>query len=457
MNLSMALDWTFALNRRAGRLATCSVVLLSIIAPIPQSVWAEERSTSDGATAENLPELDESELIDASGALSLDRLLVHVVARNPSVSIATHALDAASERVKQSGTLDDPMFSYMFGPQTIGSSEFNFSQKFEISQTFPWPGKRRLSVQAAEYEAESMTGELKSVREQLAYEARTAFVDRWFVERAIEINAANQKLLEEIADTAAQKYGAGAVSKQDVLQADLEREMLAHDGAVLARVKNRSTAKINTLLHRDMDALLPDSPVNLAATMQPISIEELKMIAEQSRPELKAASARIQSLDVRSELARKEFFPDFTVMAGYDSFWMERELRPSVGVSINLPIQTGRRRAAVAEAREELARAQSEQMKIRADIMLEVQEAYEDVQESQDGVALYENHLLPIAQENLEAARTGYTSGQADFMVLTSARKLLVDTQLKVNEFHASYQNAVAKLSRAIGQSTVSE
>lgn len=437
--------------------AVCSVVLLSLVTVFPDSARADERPTPTRATAENLPELDESELVDASGALSLERLLTHVIARNPSVSSATHALDAASERVNQSGALDDPMFSYMFGPQTIGSSDFDFSQKFEISQTFPWPGKRRLSVQAAEFEAESMDSELESVREQLAYETRAAFVDRWFVDRAIEINAANQRLLEEITEIAAQKYGAGTVSKQDVLQADLEREMLVHDGNVLARVKNRSTVKINTLLNRDTGAPLPDSPEALAVAMQPRSIEELKSVAEQSRPELKAADAKIQSLDVHSELARKEFFPDFTVMAGYDSFWMEKELRPSIGVSINLPIQTGRRRAAVAEARAELARAQSEHTKIRADIMLEVEEAFEDVEESRDGIALYENHLLPIAQENLEAARTGYASGQSDFMALTSARKLLIDTQLKVNEFAASYQNAVAKLSRAIGLSVASE
>lgn len=437
--------------------AVCSVVLLSLVTVFPDSVRAAEQPTPARTTAENLPELDEAELVDAGGALSLERLLTHVIARNPSVSTATHALDAASERVKQSGALDDPMFSYMFGPQTIGSSDFDFSQKFEISQTFPWPGKRRLSVKAAEFEVESMDSELESVREQLAYETRAAFVDRWFVDRAIEINAANQKLLEEIADIAAQKYGAGTVSKQDVLQADIEREMLVHDGNVLARVKKRSTAKINTLLNRDTGAPLPDSPESLAVAMKPRSIEELKSVAEQSRPELKAADAKIQSLDVRSELTRKEFFPDFTVMAGYDSFWMEKELRPSIGVSINLPIQTGRRRAAAAEARAELARAQSEQMKMRADIMLEVEEAFEDVEESRDGIALYENHLLPIAQENLEAARTGYASGQTDFMALTSARKLLVDTQLKVNEFDASYHNAVAKLSRAIGLSVASE
>ncbi len=392
-------------------------------------------------------------LLASDGTLSLEQLVGEVIKRNPSVDQATQSLRAASERPEQKRALDDPMFTYMLGPGTLGSRNFDTAQKFEVSQSFPWPGKRRLRGEAAQHDADSMRGDLEVVREQLAYLTRAAYVDLWLVDRALEINARNQKLLTEFEKSAEHKYGAGLLPKQDAVQAKVEREMLRHDGLVLARNHNRAVGRINTLLNRNADAALPPPPEFLSDPVPPPALSELQAAAEENRPELRGIASRIHSAEARTSLARKEFYPDFSVMGSYDSFWSEKELKPSIGFSINLPIQVGRRRAAVTEAKAELASVEAQARKQTRDILLEVYEALEDVQESVESVTLYEAHLLPAAEENLESARSGYSSGVTDFLALVSAQKLLMDTTLRAKESLAAYHNGMAKLRHAIGKS----
>lgn len=392
-------------------------------------------------------------LAGSDGTLSLEHVIAEVLARNPSIEQATHALNAALERPAQARALDDPMLSYMIGPGTIGSSDFDFGQKFEASQSFPWPGKRRLRGEAAELDAESLRGDLDVVREELAYATRMVYLELWLTDRAIEINGTNQNLLTEFEEIAQRKYAAGIVPKQDALQARVEREMLVHDGTVLVRMRNRAIARVNALLNQPTDASLPSPPTSLRVPVPPAPLAALQAAAEMNRPEMHAVSWRVQAMETRTSLARKDFYPDFSVMAGYDTFWGEDELRPSIGFSINVPIQLGRRRAAVREAGAQLAEVESEARRIHRDILLEVHEAFEEVHEAIEGIALYESHLLPAADENLEAARSGYASGEVDFLALVSAQKLVADTRLRSKEFHAAFHMGMAKLGRAIGSS----
>ncbi len=448
-----------AARAKVAKALGCALAVLAAMSPTAFAHGGGSLSITAAASTreptlwEAPPDVPETDLVETDGTLSLERVIAEVLARNPSVEQATHALEAALERPAQARALDDPMFSYMLGPGTIGSGDFDLGQKFEASQSFPWPGKRRLRGEAAELDAESLRSELDIVREDLAYAARMTFLELWLMDRAIEINSTNQDLLTEFEEIAQRKYAAGIVPKQDVLQARVEREMFVHDGAVLARMRNRAAARINALLNQPTDIPLSSPPESLRVPVPPPPLAELQGSAEMNRPELSAVNWRVQAMVKRTTLARREFRPDFSVMAGYDTFWGEDELRPSVGFSINVPVQFGRRRAAAREADAELARVESEARKVYRDILLEVHQAFEEVHESIDGIALYESHVLPAAEENLEAARSGYASGEVDFLALVSAQKLVADTGLKLSEYQAAYHMGMAKLGRAIGSS----
>src|SRR5438874_2273983 len=55
-------------------------------------------------------------------------------------------------------------------------------------------------------------------------------------------------------------------------------------------------------------------------------------------PELEAADARVGARRAELNLARRERLPEGTFGLAYDRFWSEPELRGTVGLSLNLPL-----------------------------------------------------------------------------------------------------------------------
>jgi cobalt-zinc-cadmium efflux system outer membrane protein len=92
-----------------------------------------------------------------------------------------------------------------------------------------------------------------------------------------------------------------------------------------------------------------------------------------------------------------------------------------VGVRLNVPIRTGRRDAAVADARTRLAQRRAELAKAVDQAALQVQEAYEQVREVERALKLYEESALPAARESVRLAQSSYTTGKVPFLTLPAA------------------------------------
>jgi outer membrane protein, heavy metal efflux system len=150
-------------------------------------------------------------------------------------------------------------------------------------------------------------------------------------------------------------------------------------------------------------------------------------------------------------LAYKEFYPDFEVMAAYDSIWQEKPLRPQVGVRFNLPLRKERRHAAVAEAQARVARRVAELARRSDQAAFEVQQAYEQVGEAERSVRLYERTILPAARRNVKAAQSAYVNARIPFLSLVEAQRNVVGLRERYHEAVADYFRRRAALDRAAG------
>jgi len=302
-------------------------------------------------------------------------------------------------------------------------------------------------------EADGARADIETVRQGLNREAKLAYYEYWYVHRALEINMINVELLREFQTIAESQYASGRVSKQDALQAEVEREHLAHQGIVLNRLREVTRARMNMLLNRAPESALPPPPTNLPAPQASPNLNALLDEAFRNRPELHAIDSRIEARETGVDLARMEFRPDFKVMARYSSLWEVEARRFTIGVGLNIPIQLGKRRGALDEARAERAALEAGLARQASQVAMEVKEAYESLRENRHVVDLYDDRLIPAAEENLDAAQSGYAAGQVDFLALISAQKLLMDTRLTRYEALASYHQTTADLERAIGAS----
>ena len=84
-------------------------------------------------------------------------------------------------------------------------------------------------------------------------------------------------------------------------------------------------------------------------------------------------------------------------------------------------------------------------------VQFQVQEAYEQLLESERILALYEKTILPAARENVKAAQTAYVTGKTPFLSLIEAQRNLVNLRDRDYEARADYFRRLATLDRMIG------
>ena len=446
-----------ALTALAGCFGNTRYKELRTVASRPPSELAGERrgpSSLSGLTG-RAPKVGSLQVLEASEELVLEELLRSVLERNPSMASMQRAYQAAVSRYPQVTALDDPMFSYGFAPKTIDSDRVDFGQRIELSQRFPFPGKLRLRGEATLEEAEAARSDFDTARDSLVEEAKRAYFDYYYAFRAIGINDVNLTLLGEFQRIAETKYAAGTASKQDALQAEVERYHLEHRGIVLERLRKFARARINTLLHRSPELELPPPPPAVEQPGERLEVSALREQAVNSRPELQALVHRLRAKQAHLELARKEYYPDFTVMGAYNSIWQNDDQRLLVGAGLNIPLQFGRRRAAESEA---LARVEELEARLAEGVdkvALEVTDAYDKLVESEHVVTLYRSKVIPSAKENLEAAKSGYESGKVDFLALITAEKNLMLVELEYEQALTAYHQRSATLERVVGGKNV--
>ena len=371
-----------------------------------------------------------------------------VLAHNASLEAMRQAVIAAVVQVKPAGSLDDPMLSVSAAPRTFGTAGGS-NGDVEVSQSFPWWGTLDVRRQVARAEAEATSQDFDALRLRLTALARGAFADWVYVHRALDINAANLSVLDELRNVARIRYATGQVPQEDVLQADVERTMLRQQRLEWERDLSVARARMNALLERAPQSAIP-APGGLPAA-PPLPAEEILAQRALAHPQLEELADEERAAEARQRLAEKERFPKFSVSAGYNNMWSDPAMRPMVGLSFTLPIDQGKYRAAIDAAHAEAWRAASTLQDRRASLLADVSADYAAVREAARSVALYRDELVPLTQSALDVARTEYSSGRGDFLNVLTAEQHRLDTELGLARMQSQYFRALAELDRASG------
>jgi outer membrane protein TolC len=371
------------------------------------------------------------------GHATLERapLVREVLRRNPGLEAARSAWRAALARYPQEIALDDPRLETAIGPRSFGSDEVDPAFRVGLSQALPFPGKRGLRGEVALAEAEA---------------ASLLFDDYYLAARAAELNARHRELVEEFSSAALARYEAGSATQQDALLAEAELVDLLHAEVLFATSQRQAAERINTLLHRPPELPLPPPPASLEIPAEnELDVAALTERALAQRPELRALRARVAAREQSLALARREYFPDFTLSGQYDRFWQEEPLQPMVGLAVNVPLALGRRRGALEQAQAELARARAEAQRAEDAVRLAVARGVDRLREAHHLIELARERMLPVARDRIAASRAAFESGRGSLLELVDAERRLRSTELQYEEALTTLWRRHAELDRA--------
>jgi len=398
-------------------------------------------AANDKNTFTNVQQLGAHMLVDA--------VLLH----NPDIPALQAAWNAAKARIEQVDALDDPLITYSVAPRTAGDPVDDLRHSISVSQGIPWPGKLALRGDISRLQAQASFENIEGKRLELTLLSKQLFAQWYFIHAALRINNINKSLFKEFRDIAEIKYAAGRVTKQDVLLADTKYVLLEQRDVILQRQILEFQVKLNLLLNQPPETVIPP-PETLA---EPASLPDVMLLrkkAIQTRPELRALQNRIQVGQSRLDLADKAFYPDFNLRILYNGVMDPADKRFQIGLGFNIPIR-GKRHAAKDEAQAHLSQIQWQYRSEVLNVGGEVQQAYDQVIESERLLSIYRQRLLPLAEETLAAAQTDYESGHGDFLSLINAEKQLITTRLNTQRTLSDYHHRQAKLEQTIGDSMV--
>jgi outer membrane protein TolC len=373
---------------------------------------------------------------------------------NPDLGSLKAAWEAALQVPDQAGSLYDPVASWALAPGTLGGGH-RLGQRLEFRQRFPFAGKRSLRAEAARARARASGADFYTLQQHLAAEVRRAFAEYAFLHRATEINREELRLVDQLRRIATLRYSTGEVGQQDPLRAAVEEARLEHERVVLQRRMTLVQALLNRLRGRRPDDVLAP-PARLSdPRLSSRDLDSLIQEATEERPELDAASARVQAARHEVRLADREYAPDFTVFGGYNSLWDDRDLRPYIGVGLNIPVWRKHRAARLAQKAAEVHGAELAALSAADRIGFEVAATRARVVEAEHLLDLYQSTFLPLAEQSLAASRNGYETALNDFESLLAAATEYEQTRLRYERALADYHVARADLDRAVGRPVV--
>ena len=125
----------------------------------------------------------------------------------------------------------------------------------------------------------------------------------------------------------------------------------------------------------------------------------------------------------------------------------------TLSLGFTIPLWTGKYRAGVQEAADELVARRHGYRNIRNAMEFSVSDAVVRVQTLDAQIDLFETALIPQAEEALRATEAAYETGQLGVLDLLDSERVLLDVRLINARYYSDYLVALAQLERAIGTS----
>ena len=397
------------------------------------------------------------------GGRRLQGLIEEALDRNPALRESFARYQAALQRLPQAGALPDPMLGvtpFLRSPETrVGPQTTTLA----VSQQFPWFGKLSDKEKIAAKEAALVRERYEAQRDETIRLVKVAYYDLAYLDRAVEITEEDLMVLGHYESLAQARYAQGVGLQQAVVKLQAE---ITRDRNRLAALRSRrvdAEAALNAL--RDRPA---DTPV---ATVHPekrpssaLGLDALYRAGREHRPEVQAALLRIERDDNRIQLARKSYWPDFTVAAGFANVSGRSDpaglMNPpdqngkniySVTVGINIPIRRRKYDAAVAEAAEDKIGSREAYRDTVNRLEASVRAIGFRLQTLEEQIALFEKTLIPQAQQSLQSTEAAYSTGTLGVLELLDSERVLLDVRLGLAQLASDYMKSLAEMERVIG------
>lgn len=391
-------------NRPANVLAALPVPLIALaLFSLPQMGWSAELS------------------LEEAGRLAIDN--------DYGLKANTARTQSMAELAVASEQLPDPQLRVGFANLPVDT--FNLGQEpmtqtmIGVKQMFPRGSTRSLTGDSIQESIARSDAESEDRKYQLLLTVREEYTRIYLFQERLRILQQSRQVFSDLAEITRDYYATGRAYQQDVIAAQLEQAKVEERMASVQQQEQQARARLSELIGADAYKPLPQHWPELE---QPSPAAEI-VAGLPEHPKMQAWQHQISKSKTSEDIARQAYKPGFAVdlayggRGGQNANGSSRADLFSVMVSMDIPLFTKNRQdrvlaASIADtsatefARDDIYRS----MKAR------IEENAAALKQEQARLKLYQEHLLPQAAYNAEAAFEAYQNAVDDLTTLMRAR-----------------------------------
>ncbi len=389
-------------------------------------------------------------------------LVTEALRRNPEILAAQKRYEAARQRPDSASSLPDPMLSAGYAsagkpwPGAGVGVEPTANTGFMVSQEFPFPGKRKLRGDIAVKDAQSEFEQYQAVQLSVVARVRKAWHQLHHTYAMIQVIERNRELLKNFLSVTEARYSAGKAMQPELFRTQTQLALLEVKLVKMEQEKRSREAEINSLLSRPFSTTITP-PEDIPPGEFTIKLDDLYAAAEKNSPMLRRDQKMIERSELALNLARKEYYPDYTLAAGY--FYMGR--MPDmyqVRLDVKIPAYFWRRqRAEVAEQSHMVGQAKRTYEATGQTLLYRIKDDYLAAQAAHKLTDMYQRSIIPQTNLTLESALPAYQTGGGEFVGLIMNLMAILDAQENYHTELLNYHLALIRLEEMTGMKIIGD
>lgn len=313
--------------------------------------------------------------------------------------------------------------------------------------------KRELRLESAQKATKIAAEAHADLERNLLFTLRNAFVQALQAKAFFEIAKQNLDYWNKEIEINTERFKAGDLAKVDLSRIVLQRAQYQAD-YVNSQV-NLRTAKIALLTL--LNDRTPVDKFDIAGSYEfqdnVISLEQLRQIAMETRPDLRAAVEAVEKskTDHTLAIANGTADPTFGVDIGRNP-----PLPSYIGFSMSIPLRIfDKNQGEKLRTKLDIDRANKSRLAAEAQVLSDVDTAHAMVTSTVDLLKPYKTEYIPQASEVREIVTFAYQRGGASLIDFLDAQKQYRDIELSYVNLVASYLAAASQLNLAVGREVI--
>jgi cobalt-zinc-cadmium efflux system outer membrane protein len=388
-------------------------------------------------------------------------------ATNPTLLAGQVGIEESKAQELTAFLRPNPQWTLAFD-QIGNTDEGNIFSASNLSTSFSYlherQHKRELRRDSAERATDIATSTQADVERNLLFTLRTAFVQVLQAKTFRTLAQDNLTNYDQVLGLSRDRLRAGDIAQIDLDRLELQRVTFESD--VQTADVNLRTAKIQ-LLRLLNDQTTPVDRFDVTGLFDfaqpPQSLDELRRVALEARPDLKAAAQAIDKarVDYRLAFANGSVDPTIGVDVAFPSISQaflsyQPPLREYVGVSVGVPLRIFDRNQGE-KLRTQLDITRNERLAdaARLQVFGDVDTAYATVMSSVALLQPYKDRYLAQATRVRDTVTFSYQRGGVSLVDFLQAQQEYRAVQVSYVNLIAAFLNAVNQLNLAIGREVI--